>query len=307
MAFIQTHQSLRDHRKILELAARLDMSEAHVSGHCIFLWLWAIDNAPDGILPASNRIIERAAGWEGESGVLVDALVSVGLLEVGDDQQLHIHDWDDYTGRLIEQRNKNAERMREARARKRNNTQTNNVQQTFDARAGAIVEKSIQEKSSSGDQDTLGDLSASGSINAPSEDKHMLPPQQLEQLSLPDYCQEIEFAMVACGANPNYVVKKEALDWVKKFHASKVPIDFVKTGIQKCYDDNPEIHTFTYCAMRIEEWWAKELAFQTSAEPIDFQMRLAASRASPGESRYVPQGLPPEAQEWDKFAKRGTS
>jgi hypothetical protein len=96
MAYIEAHQSLRDHRKILALAAELDMPEPHVAGHCLFLWLWSLDNAVEGVLPTSERIIERAAGCVGKPGALVAAMARVGMLDRCDDGALAIHDWWDY-------------------------------------------------------------------------------------------------------------------------------------------------------------------------------------------------------------------
>lgn len=121
MAFIQVHQSLRDHHKILELAALLDMPEAHVAGHCVFLWLWSLDNAPDGLLPKAERAIESRAGWMGEPGAFIAAMVTVGMLDRDEDGRLHIHDWDAYTGKLMESRKANAERQQ--RWRERHNEQ----------------------------------------------------------------------------------------------------------------------------------------------------------------------------------------
>jgi hypothetical protein len=142
MAYLEVHQSLRDHRKILALAAELEMAESHVGGHCLWLWLWSLDNAPDGRLPGSVRIIERAADWHGASGALVAAMVKVGMLDEGEDGSLYIHDWYDYAGRLIEKRRANADRMRAARAQQSQDARVPHVQRTFDARAGAREEYS---------------------------------------------------------------------------------------------------------------------------------------------------------------------
>jgi hypothetical protein len=101
MAYIQTHQSLYNHKKIMALAESLDMPEPHVTGHCVYLWLWSLDNAPKGELPASVRSIERAAGWEGDRGVLVSAMVEAKLLDKAEDGTLYIHDWFDYAGKLM--------------------------------------------------------------------------------------------------------------------------------------------------------------------------------------------------------------
>lgn len=118
MAWIEAHQSLRDHRKVLAVAERLGLAEAHVAGHLVYLWLWAIDNAPGGILPASERTIEKAAGWTGEPGALVAAMLAAELLHQSD-AGLAIHDWDEYAGRLMAQRESNRERQRRFRARHR--------------------------------------------------------------------------------------------------------------------------------------------------------------------------------------------
>ena len=140
MAYIEVHQSLRDHRKILALAAELDMPEPHVAGHCLYLWLWSLDNAEDGVLPASERIVERAACWQGMPGAFVTGMVCAGMLDRDEDGSLHIHDWWEYAGRFIEKRRQNADRMRSARAsssRGLGEGRATHVQPTFDARAGA--------------------------------------------------------------------------------------------------------------------------------------------------------------------------
>lgn len=115
MAWLEVHQALRDHRKTWALAAELDMPEAHVSGHLIYLWLWGLDNAQEGKLPANVRLIERAAGWVGESGVFVRALMSTGFIDESDDGSLYLHDWDIYAGKLISKRMADAQRKRDER------------------------------------------------------------------------------------------------------------------------------------------------------------------------------------------------
>ena len=50
MAWIQIHQQLKDHRKVLAAADELDIEPAHMLGLLFSFWLWAIDNAPDGSL-----------------------------------------------------------------------------------------------------------------------------------------------------------------------------------------------------------------------------------------------------------------
>jgi hypothetical protein len=106
------YQSLWTHRKTFELAALLGISETYAGAHCARLWTWAIDNAPDGDLSnLSDRAIAYGAGWTQEVSLFVGALLRAGFLD--DDRT--IHDWDDYAGKLIERREKDAERKQKSR------------------------------------------------------------------------------------------------------------------------------------------------------------------------------------------------
>jgi hypothetical protein len=141
MAWIELHQALFTHRKTVEAAAILDLPEVYVVGHLSALWTWALDNAPDGEVRASERVLERVAQWPGEKGKLVEALVEAGFFSRSESGFV-IHDWHDYAGRLIERRAKNADRMKGARAGHAPTTSAGenaHVQRTCNARAGATV------------------------------------------------------------------------------------------------------------------------------------------------------------------------
>jgi hypothetical protein len=142
MAWIELHQSVFTHRKTLAFADILNVPEVIVVGHLAALWTWGLDNAPDGVLPISERIIARAAQWTGVATAFVNALISVGFLDETDTETIHIHNWERYAGRLIEKRKANAARMREARSKYAASTEeerVEHVQRTNDARAGATV------------------------------------------------------------------------------------------------------------------------------------------------------------------------
>ncbi len=66
MAWIQIHQQLKDHRKVLAAADELDIEPAHMLGLLISFWLWAIDNAPDGIPRWNIRQNDRKSGPVGQ-------------------------------------------------------------------------------------------------------------------------------------------------------------------------------------------------------------------------------------------------
>jgi hypothetical protein len=108
MAWLELHQSLPTHRKTLMMADALDVTPVQIVGHLTCLWLWALDNAQDGVLHVSPQMIARAAQWEDEAQPFTEALLAAGFLEPDG----HIHDWDAYAGRLIEGRRKSAERAK---------------------------------------------------------------------------------------------------------------------------------------------------------------------------------------------------
>jgi len=123
MAWIELHQSLRDHRKVLQAADELNITPAHMVGLLSLLWLWAIDNAEDGNLShVTSRVMSRAAQWDGDCDAFVTALKRAGFIDEGTES---LHDWLDYTGRLIEQREVKRAQNRERQQRFREKQRTN--------------------------------------------------------------------------------------------------------------------------------------------------------------------------------------
>jgi hypothetical protein len=122
MAWIESHQELGSHPKTVKLARVLNIPKAQAVGHLHYLWWWATDYAQDGDLERFDALdIAIGSEWEGDPRVWLDALERVGFIdgdydENGDVYERKIHDWHVYAGKLIERREKNAERMREARA-----------------------------------------------------------------------------------------------------------------------------------------------------------------------------------------------
>jgi hypothetical protein len=147
MTWIKVYQSVRDHRKVVALADALGVEEAHATGLLVNLWIWAVDNAPDGVLPESDRAVSRGAGWNMDPHAFVSGLVSAELVDTGDVGERRIHDWDYYTGNLIEHRKANVKRVQEWRSKNvtRNESVTKtNVTRTLQGESR--VEKSREEK-----------------------------------------------------------------------------------------------------------------------------------------------------------------
>jgi DnaA N-terminal domain len=112
MAWIELHQSLWTHRKVLALAEELDLDPLLAAAHMARLWCWAIDNAPDGDLGNIGiRTVALAAAYTGTPHHFHTAMQTAGFLD-----NTRLHDWDDYAGRLIEGRRRHAEYMRRKRS-----------------------------------------------------------------------------------------------------------------------------------------------------------------------------------------------
>lgn len=122
MAWIESHQSLATHRKLYALCAALNISRAEAIGHLHLLWYWALDNAPDGDLSGiSDQTLAEVSGFvdgmslrsgkrfEARCHQCGDALRSTGFIEVDTNR---LHDWDDYAGRLVDQRRLSLEQRR---------------------------------------------------------------------------------------------------------------------------------------------------------------------------------------------------
>lgn len=120
MAWIEVHQTLRDHRKLLQCADALNVEPVKLMGMLISLWLWALDNAPDGNLSGiSEKTIARVMYYpEKKAASLVKTLVAENWLEQKDGV-LAIHDWSEYAGRLMERREKDRARKKSTAPKKK--------------------------------------------------------------------------------------------------------------------------------------------------------------------------------------------
>jgi len=116
MAWIELHQTLPAHRKIKKLKRLLKIKTPQAVGHVVMLWLWSIDNAPDGDLSQVDaEDIAEACEWPKDAEGFVVALKESALI----DEDMRLHDWGDYTGRLVEQRDNKKKKDRERQKRYR--------------------------------------------------------------------------------------------------------------------------------------------------------------------------------------------
>jgi len=130
MAWIRVDQSLRDHRKLIALANELGIGAAAATGHLVLLWLWCLDNAPDGKLTRIDPAIMGEAaqyhvcadGTNRGSATFLEALVACGWVDKrghGTDRppDFQIHNWEEYGGKLLQSRDRHREVVRQSRDR----------------------------------------------------------------------------------------------------------------------------------------------------------------------------------------------
>jgi hypothetical protein len=119
--WIQSHQTLSDHPNKDKLAEALflgtvpdDVADYAAVGILHYLWWWALDYAQDGDLSSfSDRQIAKACRYAGDPQTLVKGLTLAGFVT----KERQIHDWHDYAGKLIAQRERSRARTAAARSR----------------------------------------------------------------------------------------------------------------------------------------------------------------------------------------------
>ena len=106
MAWIESHQELKDHPKTRKLARQLGITVPAAIGHLHCLWWWALEYAQDGDLSEYDaEEISFAGMWEGDADQFISALCQSGFLdEAVTPGDYGLHDWTDYAGRLIDLR-----------------------------------------------------------------------------------------------------------------------------------------------------------------------------------------------------------
>jgi len=113
MAWIESHQTLARHPKVIRLANILRVHKAQAIGHLHLLWWWTLDYAPTGDVSVfASCELCAAAEWTGDAEKFKSALVESGWI----DSDEKIHDWQDYAGKLVEQREADRRRKRVQRA-----------------------------------------------------------------------------------------------------------------------------------------------------------------------------------------------
>jgi len=118
--WVRSEARLGRHPKMLALADLLwdamvpaAVAECATIGLLHRLWWWAAEFAEDGDLSDySDSQIARGVGWHGDPAALIEALRTTGFL----DHDGRLHDWDEYQGVAVRERESARERMRRRRS-----------------------------------------------------------------------------------------------------------------------------------------------------------------------------------------------
>lgn len=111
MAWIESHQALGNHPKLLKLARLMSWSKPDTVGRLHLFWHWCLDYAPNGYLDKHGHevIAEVFSVDSSECTRLMQALRESEFLDF--EPQFRVHDWWDYAGRYLQVRYKNKPKL----------------------------------------------------------------------------------------------------------------------------------------------------------------------------------------------------
>ena len=144
MAWIEVHDTLPDHPKVLRAAKALKLDSDALVGKLVRLWVWALGNREDGVLNDLDADrLDVIMQYRGKSSALLEALVANRLLDALPDEHYMIHDWDEHVMMLRdkreEKRKQNAERVKRYRnAKKQMESENCNADVTHECNADVM-------------------------------------------------------------------------------------------------------------------------------------------------------------------------
>lgn len=119
MAWIELHDTLPDHPKVIRASASLKIDKDAFTGKLIRLWVWALNNREDGrLLEEEEDTIAEIMRFKGKPAGLIAALLDARLIEKTEDGY-RIHDWEEHVSMLMAKREKKRAQTRERVKRNR--------------------------------------------------------------------------------------------------------------------------------------------------------------------------------------------
>ena len=124
MAWIELHQSLRDHPKVIKLSGLMGCDDDDlVRAKLENLWLWTLDYRDSGDLTGLTAVeIAKACRVRWDPELWLSSLIEARFIDTTSERAMHVHDWHDFAGKLIDARARNKQRMQRARATHVTNT-----------------------------------------------------------------------------------------------------------------------------------------------------------------------------------------
>lgn len=142
MAWIELHDTLPDHEKVVAVADILKMDKDLVVGKLVRLWTWALNNRESGVFKARDiATIAEVMRFRGKPQRLVDALTEARLLDKSGDAYV-IHDWDERVGMLLAKRESTRAQTR-ARVQKHRMKTSNAAVTQSNADCNALHERCV--------------------------------------------------------------------------------------------------------------------------------------------------------------------
>lgn len=141
MAWLQSESKLREHPKVQAASADLEISKVQFIGHLHLLWWWVIEYKEKGIIAPYGQIdekertkaianlIARAAEWEGDVLEFYQILVKHAWIDVLENGNVEIHDWNELSGKYSIKKEQAKERQRKFRAKQKSKDEFYNPKQ----------------------------------------------------------------------------------------------------------------------------------------------------------------------------------
>ena len=105
MAWIESHQALEKHPKVLRLSRAASWSVPEAIGKLHIFWWWCLDYATDGRLGKhGDEVIANVFGVTTDCDKFVALLNEIGFVD--SEPEIRVHDWWDYAGRFLQVRYK---------------------------------------------------------------------------------------------------------------------------------------------------------------------------------------------------------
>ena len=113
MAWMELHDTLPDHPKVICAAAALGMDKDTFVGKLVRLWVWALNHRESGrLLEGELETVAEVMRCQERPAALVAALVEVGLLDRVRGGYV-IHDWEQYVSMLMAKREERRSQTRQ--------------------------------------------------------------------------------------------------------------------------------------------------------------------------------------------------